>query len=104
MYKAKYNLNPRVFGNAFAQIHHRHPARLSRSNFKQPKIITEATSFVISSRWSKIQNNYLHEFEKPILFLPLFLNKVKNKQLEFGGELAFFLTKQIAIDPRDINL
>ena len=78
MYKAKHNLNPRVFDNTFTEIHHRYPTRFSRSNFKQPNIITKATSFVISSRGSKIWNNYLHEFERKILSLPLFLNKLKN--------------------------
>lgn len=41
-YKAKPNLNPRVFQNSFTDIHHRHPKRFSRSSFKQPKIITNA--------------------------------------------------------------
>ena len=50
MYKAKHNLNPIVFDNAFTEIHHRHPRRFSRSNFKDPKKITKATSFAISSR------------------------------------------------------
>ena len=54
MYKVKRNLNPRAFDNSFAEIHHRYPTRFSRSNFKQPKVITKATSFVISSRGSKI--------------------------------------------------
>ena len=49
MYKAKHNLNPRVFDNTFTEIHHRYPTRFTRSNFKQPKIITKTTSFVISS-------------------------------------------------------
>ena len=90
IYKAKHNLNPRVFDNTFTEIHHRYPTRFSRSNFKQPKIITKATSFVISPRGSKIWNNYLHEVEKKILSLPLFLNKLKNKLLESEDELAFF--------------
>ena len=66
MYKAKHNLNPIVFDNAFTEIHHRHPRRFSRSNFKDPKTITKATSFAISSRGSKIWKDYLHEFEKTI--------------------------------------
>ena len=49
MYKAKHDLNPRVFDNTFTEIYHRYPARFSRANFKQPKIITEATSFTITS-------------------------------------------------------
>ena len=53
-HKSKHNLNPRVFDNMFIEIHHRYPTRFSRSNFKQPKVITKATSFVISSRGSKI--------------------------------------------------
>ena len=52
--KAKHNLNPRVFDNTFTEIHHRYPTRFSRHDFKQPKIITKATSFTISSRGSKI--------------------------------------------------
>ena len=87
---AKHNLNPRVFDNTFTETHHRYPTRFSRSNFKQPKIITKATSFAISSRGSKICNNYLHEFEKNILSLPLFLNELKHKLLESEDELAFF--------------
>ena len=75
MYKANHNLNARVFHNTLTEIHHRYPKRFSRSNYKQPKLITKATSFVISSRGSKIWNNYLHEFEKTILSLLLFLNK-----------------------------
>ena len=90
MYKAKHNLNPRVFDNAFTEIHDRYPRRFSRSNFKQPKIITKVTSFAISSSGSKIWNNYLHEFEKKILSLPLSFNKLKNKLLEFEDESAFF--------------
>ena len=66
----------------FTEIHHRYPQRFG----------------------SKIWNNYLHEFEKTILSLPLFLNKLKNKPLESEDELAFFLANQIAIDHRDINL
>ena len=54
IYKAKHNLNPRVPDNAFTEIHHRYPTRFSRSNFKQPKIITKVTGFAISSRGSKI--------------------------------------------------
>ena len=76
MYKSKHNLNPRVFDNTFTEIHHRYPTRFSRSNFKQPKMITKTTSFAISSRGPKIWNNYLHEFEKKIS-LPLFLHKLK---------------------------
>ena len=68
MYKSKHNLNPRVFDNAFTEIHHEYPTRFSRSNFKQPKMITKTTSFAISSRGPKIWNNYLHEFEKKIIF------------------------------------
>ena len=49
MYKAKHDLNPRVFDNTFTEIYHRYPARFSRANFKQPKIITETTSFTITS-------------------------------------------------------
>ena len=49
MYKAKHNLNPRVFENTFTEIHHRYPTRFTRSNFQQPKIITKTTSFAISS-------------------------------------------------------
>ena len=69
MYKSKHNLNPRVFDNMFTEIHHGYPTRLSRSNFKQPKIITKTTSFVISSCGPKIWNNYLHEFEKNYFFI-----------------------------------
>ena len=89
MYKAKHNLNARVFHNTFTEIPHRYPTRFSRSNFKQPKIITKATSFVISSHGLRIWNNYLHEFEKKILSFPLFLNKLKNKLLESEDELIF---------------
>ena len=64
MYKSNHNLNPRVFDNTFTEIHHRHPTRFSRSNFKQQKMITKTTSFAISSYGPKIWNNYLHEFEK----------------------------------------
>ena len=78
IYKAKHNLNPRVFDNTFTEIRHRYPTRFSRSNFKQPKIITKATSFAISSCGSKIWDNYLHKFEKKKkLSLPLFFNKLK---------------------------
>ena len=90
MYKAKYNLNPRRFDNTFTEIHHRYSTRFSRNNYKQSKIITKAASFVISSRGSKIWNNYLHEFGKTILSFPLFLNNFKNKLLESEFELAFF--------------
>ena len=89
MYKSKHNLNPRVFDNTFAKIHHGYPTRFSRSNFKQPKIITKTTSFAISSRGPKIWNNYLHEFEKKG-FLHLFLHKLNIKLLESEDELAFF--------------
>ena len=90
MYKAKHNLNPRVYDNIFTGIHHRYPTRISRSNLKQPKIITKVTSFVISSRRSKIWNNYLHKFEKALLSLPLFFSKLENKLLKPEDELAFF--------------
>ena len=49
LYKAKHNLNPRVFDDKFTEIHHRYPTRFSRGNFKQPEIITKATKFAISS-------------------------------------------------------
>ena len=88
MYKAKHNK---------PKSHHRHLTRVSRSNFKQKKIITKATSFVISSRGSKIWKNYLHEFEKKILYLPLFLNKLKNKLLEFENKLAFFYQSKLQL-------
>ena len=52
-------------------------------------MITKATSFVISSRGSKIWNNYPHEFEQMILFLPLPLNKLKNKLLEPEYDMGF---------------
>ena len=90
MYKAKHNLKPRAFDKTLREIHHKHPTRFSRRNFKQPKIITKATSFDISSRGSKIWDNYLHEFEKEILSLPLFLNKLKNKIQKSEDQLAFF--------------
>ena len=89
MYKSKHNLNPRVLDNKFTEIHHRYPTRFSRNNFKQPKIITKTTSFAISCG-PKIWNNYLYEFEKIILSLPLFLHKLKIKLLESEDELAFF--------------
>ena len=52
-------------------------------------MITKATSFVISSLGSKTWNNYLHEFEQMILFLPLPLNKLKNKLLEPEYDMGF---------------
>ena len=61
MLKAKHNVNPRVFDNTFTEIHHRYLTKFSRTNFKQPKTVTKTTSIVISSRESKIWNNYLHE-------------------------------------------
>ena len=87
MYKSKHNSNPRVFDNTFTEIHHGYPTRFSKSYFKQPKLITKTTRFVISSRGPKIWNNYLHEFEKKTL--PLFLLKLKIKLLEYD-ELASF--------------
>ena len=89
MYKSKHNLNPRMFENTFREIHHGYPTRCSRSNFKQPKIITKTTSFAISSRGTKIWSNYLHEFEKKIIFA-LFLHKLKIKLLESEDKLTFF--------------
>ena len=77
MYKSKHNLNPRVFDSMLIEIYHGYPTRFSKSNFKQPKIITKTTSFTISSCGPKIWNNYLHEFEKTILSLLLFLHKLK---------------------------
>ena len=62
MYKSKHNLNPRVSDNTFKEIHHGYPRRSSRSNFKQPKIITKTTSFAISScgpTWIWKKKNYL---------------------------------------------
>ena len=52
-------------------------------------MITKATSFVISSLGSKIWNNYLHEFEQMILFLPLPLNKFKKILLDPEYDMAF---------------
>ena len=52
MYKSKHNLNPRVFDNTFTEIYHGYPTRFSRSNFKQPEIITKTNSFVIFFTWS----------------------------------------------------
>ena len=78
MYKSKHNLNPRVFDNTFTEIHHGYPTRFSRSNFKQPKIITKTTSFAISSRLPKMSNNYLREFEKKNLCLYFFVNQKLN--------------------------
>ena len=96
MYKSKHNLNPRVFDNTFTEIHHGYPTRFSRSNFKQPKIITKTTSFAISSRGPKIWNNYLHEFEKK-WSLPLFLHKLKIKLLESEDELTFFWQSKLQL-------
>ena len=89
MYKSKHNLNPRMFDNTFTEIHQGYPTRFSRSNFKQPKIITKTTSFAISSCGPKIWNNCLHEFEKK-LSLSLFLHKLKIKLLESEFQLTFF--------------
>ena len=97
MYKSKHNLNPRVFDNTFTEIHHGYPTRFSRSNFKQPKIITKTTSFAISSRGPKIWNNYLLEFEKNNLSLPLFLYKLKIKLLESEDKLAFFWQSKLQL-------
>ena len=88
MLKAKHNVNPRVFDNTFTEIHHRYLTKFSRTNFKQPKTVAKTTNIVISSRGSKIWNNYLHELKKKILSFPLFLNKSKNI-LESENELAF---------------
>ena len=89
MIKGKHNLNPRVSDNTFTEIHHRHPTSFSRSNFKQPKIITKATSFAIFSRVSKFWNNNLHDPKNTILSLPLFLKKLKNELRESKDELTF---------------
>ena len=75
MYQAKHNLSQEYLGNTFTEFYDRYQPRFYRRHFKQPKIITKATSFFISSRESKIWNNYLHEYEKTILSLPLFLMK-----------------------------
>ena len=93
MYKSKNILNSRAFENMFTKIHHRYPIRLSRRNFKQPKIITKTTSFAISFCGPKIWNNYLHEFQQQQQQqqkLPLFLHKLEIKLLESEDELAFF--------------
>ena len=76
IYEPKHNLNPTVFDNTFTEIRYKYPTRFSRNNFKQPKKNTKATSFAISSCGSKIWNNYLSEFEKTILSLSLFLDKL----------------------------
>ena len=89
MHKGKHNSKPAIFDNTFTEIHHRYLPKIGKNNFKQPKIINKVTSFAIFSRGSKIWNNYLHEFEKTILSLNLFLNKLKNKQLESANDLAF---------------
>ena len=89
-YKSKHNLNPRVFDNRFTEIHHGYPTRSSRSNFKQPKIIT------IFSRGPTIWNNHLHELKKK-LSLPLFLHKLKIKLLESEDKLAFFWQSQLQL-------
>ena len=73
MYKAKHNLNPRVFNYTFTEINQGYPIRFSRSNFKRPKLIHKASSFAIPSRGSKIWNNCLYEFEKKIDFCLYFL-------------------------------
>ena len=49
MHKTKHNLNSRLFVNAFTEIGQKSPTSFPKSNFKQPKIVTKATSFVISS-------------------------------------------------------
>ena len=89
MYKSKHNLNPRMFDNTFTEIHQGYPTRFSRSNFKQPKIITKTTSFAISSCGPKIWNNCLHKFKKK-LSLSLFFHKLKMKLLESEFQLTFF--------------
>ena len=59
LYKAKHNLNPVLFNSTITEIHHRYPTIFSKTNFKQPKIITKVTRFIISPCGSKIWNNYL---------------------------------------------
>ena len=84
MHKTKHNLNSRLFVNAFTEIGQKSPTSFPKSNFKQPKIVTKATSFVISSEGSKIWNNYLPIW-KPFFFfffenaIPLFLSELKHK-------------------------
>ena len=93
MDKAKYNVTQELFEKIFPHIHHRHPTRFPRSNLKQPKLITKTTSFAISSSGSKIWKNYLHEYQKMILSLPLFLKTLKNhtrvKKVDHISELMF---------------
>lgn len=67
--KSEHDLNPWLFDNTFTEIRHRQATRFSGGNFKQPNIITKATSFDISCG-SKISNNYLHESGEKILSLP----------------------------------
>ena len=94
MYKSKHNLNLKGFGNTFTENHQGYPARFSRSNFKQPKMIIKTTTFGISSRGLKIWNNYLHEFEKKKIFA-FISSKIEIKLLESEDELAFFLTSKL---------
>lgn len=89
MYQAKHNLSQEYLGNTFTEFYDRYPPKFYRRHFKQPKIITKATSFVISSLGSKTWNNYLHEFEQMILFLPLPLNKFKKNLLDPEYDMAF---------------
>ena len=95
MNKSTHKLNPRVFDNMFTEIHHGYPLRFSRSNFKQPNMITKI-SFAISSRRPKIRDNYLYEFKKK-LSLPLFLHKLKIKLLESEDELTFFRQSKLQL-------
>ena len=79
-----------MFHNTSTEIPHGYPRRFFRSSFKQQKIITKTTTFAISFRGPKIWNNYLHEFEKKNISLPLFPHKLKIKVLESEDELTYF--------------
>ena len=48
MHKQKLNKNPKIFVNSFNKIKHKYPTRYSQNNYKQPKLKTRNTSFVIN--------------------------------------------------------
>lgn len=90
MFKVKNKLAPQTFHNSFEQINHNFPTRFRENNLRQPRIVTQRTSFAISKRGPRLWNNFLDGDLKKLTSLCVFKQCVKNFIAKFENEVTFF--------------
>ena len=90
MFKIKRDTAPEAFRNNFREIYHHYSTGFSQGNFVESNILSNQTTFAVSSRGPRLWNRLLHQKQKNTAYINGFKNSVKASLLCLEYEIIYF--------------